>query len=66
MNKRIDELFGQALDRAVPETWTALGFEQLSKIKEQFAELLIHECANQCYTPDGDRILRHFGITPPG
>lgn len=27
---------------------------------EKFADQLIRECANQCFTPDGDRILRHF------
>ena len=41
MNERINELFGQALDQAVPETWTTLNPAQLSKLKEKFAELIV-------------------------
>ena len=44
MNKRINELFGQALDQAVPETWTTLTPAQLSKLKDKFAELIVREC----------------------
>lgn len=44
MNKRIDELFGKALDEAVPETWTVLNPEQLSRLKIKFAELIVREC----------------------
>ncbi len=49
MNERIDELFGQALDQSVPETWTTLNPAQLSKLKEKFAELVVEECASICY-----------------
>ena len=45
MNERIEELFGQALDQAVPETWTTLTPAQLSKLKDKFAELIVRECA---------------------
>jgi hypothetical protein len=48
MNKRIDELFGQALDLAVPDTWTTLDPAQLSKLKEKFAELIVAECIDIC------------------
>jgi hypothetical protein len=41
MNERIDELFGKALDQAVPETWTTLNPTQLSKLKAKFAELIV-------------------------
>ena len=44
MNERINELFGQALDDAVPETWTTLNPAQLSRLKEKFAELIVKEC----------------------
>jgi hypothetical protein len=44
MNDRINELFGQALDQAVPETWTTLTPAQLSKLKDKFAELIVREC----------------------
>lgn len=43
MNERINELFGKALDEAVPETWTTLNAQQLSKLKDKFAELILAE-----------------------
>ena len=46
MNERINELFGQALDQAVPETWTTLNPTQLSKLKEKFAELIVRDCCD--------------------
>ena len=46
MNERIKELLAQAYDQAVPETWTTLSSEQLKRVYEKFAELLIEECAN--------------------
>ena len=46
MNERIKELLAQAYDQAVPETWTTLSSEQLERVYEKFAELLIEECAN--------------------
>jgi len=54
MNERINKLFGQALDHAVPETWTTLTHSQLSILKDKFAELIVRECANQC-----DLLLDH-------
>lgn len=44
MNNRINELFGKALDKAVPETWTEISPAQLLKIKDKFAELIVKEC----------------------
>ena len=44
MNERIRELAGKALDQAVPETWTTLTLEQLEKVQEKFAELIVQEC----------------------
>lgn len=74
MNKRIEELLGQALDLAVPETWTTLTPEQLAKVSEKFAELIVRECAKVCrtqpneYAMELDRencasaIEEHFGV----
>jgi hypothetical protein len=75
MNERINELFGQALDESVPETWTTLSSTQLSRLKEKFAELIVRECADVCFRIDGeydgedvlatwcgDGILKHFGV----
>ena len=43
MNERINELLGQAYDQAVPETWTTLSSEQLGRVYDKFAELIIKE-----------------------
>ena len=68
MNKRIDELWGQALDRAVPDTYSSLSWTQVEKIKAVFAELIVRECANvgERYA-DGNyevynQILKRFGM----
>lgn len=47
-SKHIDELFGKALDEVVPETWTTLNMEQLSQLKDKFAELIVRRCAYIC------------------
>jgi hypothetical protein len=69
MNERINELFGQALDQAVPETWTTLTPAQLSKLKDKFAELIVRECAEVADLADenkcewiGGNILTRFGV----
>lgn len=74
MNKRIDELWGQALDRAVPDTYSSLSWTQVEKIKAVFAELIVRECMEQVWysREDGingnvsevikDRIKQHFGV----
>jgi hypothetical protein len=74
MNERIKELLGQAYDEAVPETWTTLSSEQLGRIYEKFAELIVRECAdiakhhvmNISTYADADfvekQIQEHFGV----
>ena len=66
MNKRIEELLGQAYDEAVPETWTTLSSEQLGRIYEKFAELIVWECINTLYqhgwTDAADDMKEHFGV----
>jgi hypothetical protein len=67
MNERINDLFGQALDQAVPETWTTLNPAQLSKLKEKFAELLVRECIANCNDLDSMKFIAdHFEIKIPG
>jgi hypothetical protein len=46
VNERIDQLWGQALDQAVPETYSRLSYSQVLKIKQVFAELIVRECIN--------------------
>ena len=44
MNERIDQLWGRALDLAVPETYSQLSHSQVLKVKQVFAELIVQEC----------------------
>ena len=44
MNERIRELAGQALDRVVPYTWTRLDYDEIQRLQEYFAELIVREC----------------------
>ena len=44
MNEKIKELAGQALDKVVPYTWTRLDYDEIQKLQEYFAELIVREC----------------------
>ena len=52
MNQRIDQLWAQALDTAVPETYTQLSHSQVLKVKQEFAELIVRECVGILMTPE--------------
>lgn len=66
----IDKLWGEALDRAIPDTYSSLSWTQVEKIKAVFAELIVQECAEVCerFGESGDgytcsaEILEHFGV----
>ena len=45
MNQRIRELAGRALDKVVPYTWTTLDYDEIQKLQEYFAELIVRDCA---------------------
>jgi acyl-CoA reductase-like NAD-dependent aldehyde dehydrogenase len=69
MNERLKQLLGQAYDEAVPETWTTLSSEQLGRVYEKFAELIVRECADKVDwilaeggKTQGDLIRKHFGV----
>jgi hypothetical protein len=71
MNERIKELAEEALDKSVPETWSTLTHEQLSRFQEKFAELIIAECCVALHpmlrdmisrTQGVDLIVKHFGV----
>ena len=76
MNERIDQLWGQALYAAVPETYTKLSYSQVLKIKQVFAELIVQDCiatVKKRYMGDNNRedmevrrcvadIQTHFGV----
>lgn len=57
MNERIKQLLGQAYDEAVPETWTTLSSEQLGRIYEKFAELIVKDVRWVMQTAADDFIL---------
>ena len=44
MNERIRQLAGQALDRVVPYTWTRLDYDEIQRLQEYFAQLIVLEC----------------------
>lgn len=46
MNEHIEELFGQALDEVVSETWSKLTPGQVTKLTNKFAELLLEDVLN--------------------
>jgi len=66
VNERIDQLWGQALDQAVPETYTRLSYSQVLKVKQLFAELIVQECARVVSQKTGPKsalnVLEHFGV----
>lgn len=61
------QLWGRALDRAVPETYTTLSGEQLGKAIDVYTELIVRECVDIADEYDGvgstivSRIKKHFG-----
>jgi hypothetical protein len=68
VNERIDQLWGQALDAAVPETYSRLSYSQVLKVKQVFAELIVRECADIAtinqheWHSAGSYVLKHFGF----
>lgn len=68
MTDRIQELKNKTLDEHFNYTWSTMGYEDISKFAEKFAEMIVQECANiadvnahQYQTP-GTYILKHFGV----
>ena len=48
MNERIEKLFGQALDQAVPYTWQNLNPVEVAKVVNHFAKLMAWEAVGLC------------------
>lgn len=63
MNEHIRRLAGEALDRAVPQTWTTLTADDLNKFTEVFADLLVDrmldivDSHSEVFQTDRDRAL---------
>jgi hypothetical protein len=63
MNERIKQLAGQSLDKIVPYTWTKLDYDQIQKLQEHFAELIIKQCVSMCGSQaDKKNISLYFGL----
>ena len=72
MNQRIRELAGRALDKVVPYTWTTLDYDEIQKLQEYFAELIVQECSriaddwvnneDNGKNYPSDKIKQHFGV----
>ena len=68
MNERIQELAGQALDRAVPYTWHNLDHVEMEKVMKVFADLLIRETLDvaragiEYGTGMEDAVYKYFGV----
>ena len=72
MNEKIKLLAGQALDKVVPYTWTRLDYDEIQKLQEYFAQLIVKECievvesqrAKMSYGPTFviEDLKRHFGV----
>ena len=72
MDGRIRELAGRALDKVVPYTWTTLDYDEIQKLQEYFAELIVQECSriaddwvnneDNGKNYPSDKIKQHFGV----
>ena len=68
MNEHIKKLLDKALDQAVPETWTQLSHEQMTRFSSVFAELIVLECAvivgsmEEPHQDIAELIKQHFGV----
>ena len=72
MNQQIRELAGRALDKVVPYTWTTLDYDEIQKLQEYFAELIVQECSriaddwvnneDNGKNYPSDKIKQHFGV----
>ena len=65
----VDRLWGEALDSAVPDTYSSLTWTQVERIKTVFAELIVAEMLQTCEDHPGwsgrmigEQIKQHFGV----
>ena len=70
MNEHTKKLLDQALDQAVPETWTQLSHEQMIKLSTVFADIMVQDCIQTLRGNGYDDAAQclhdvHFGITDP-
>ena len=56
MNERIKELAGETLDHAMPQTWCSVSPDELNRILEKFAELIVRECVKVAVFKDSGTV----------
>ncbi len=54
----LQTMYTQAMQYGMKQTETSLANATLKK----FAELIVIECMDQCFTEDDERIRNHFGV----
>lgn len=59
MNKRTKDLYGKALDKAVPYTWHNLDHVEVEKVMKEFAELMIVEFSDVVKTT-ANELAKHY------
>ena len=62
MNERTKDLYGKALDKAVPYTWHNLDNVEVEKVMKEFAALIVRECAEFTHPVTRKFIFEHFGV----
>lgn len=60
MNEVLKKLAGEALDEAVPNTWSALTPYEVDKLTRKFAELLIDDVMKLAWKESDRYLLMHF------
>lgn len=66
VNNLIKVITNEALDEVVPYTWTTLDYEEVKKVQQRMAELVLEECVDllkdhQTDVYIIDSVKRHFG-----
>lgn len=70
LNERIKELMARTLDKKFSYTWTAMDYQDIEVFSEQFAKLIVKECAylvndqlrTTGYTTHAQMLCKEFGI----
>ena len=67
MTNKVTELAGQALDKAVPYTWTTLNYDQIQELLACHTKIVVRECISVVDSDDGathvrELLLKHFGV----
>jgi hypothetical protein len=62
MNERIKLLAGQSLDKVVPYTWTKLDYDEIAKLQEYFASLILQDVLSICEELGDKGLSSHYCV----